>query len=160
MYTVLYSVLFYTAWYSVFYTILTIINMCSGWICTSRKESDWNKAQYCDATYLSNNLVSPVWFHSSLANIPENSIVVEIAACGLLQSILKRALPTCSILPLMKRKDPKCVEFFLNSIGKLWNWGINPSFSKFYEAPSLPLVGLHPPPPSPLPPSPLLHPRF
>ena len=70
--------------------------------------------------------------------------MVEIAACGLLQSILKRALPTCTILPLMKRKDPKCVEFFLNSIGKLWNLGVNPKFAKFYEAPSLPLVDLPP----------------
>ena len=83
-------------------------------------------------------------FHESLSHIPDNAIVVEVAACGLLQSILRRALPTCTILPLMKRKDPKCVEFFLNSIGKLWNIGVNPQFAKFYEAPSLPLVDLPP----------------
>ena len=70
--------------------------------------------------------------------------MVEVAACGLLQSILKRALPTCTVVPLMKRKEPKSVEFFLNTIGKLWNEGVNPQFSKFYEAPSLPLVNLPP----------------
>ena len=83
-------------------------------------------------------------FHESLSHIPDNAIVVEVAATGLLQASLKRALPTCTILPLMKRKDPKCVEFFLNSIGKLWNLGINPKFAEFYEAPSLPLVDLPP----------------
>ena len=45
---------------------------------------------------------------------------------------------------MLSGNDPKCVEFFLNSIGTLWNLGVNPRFGEFYEAPSLPLVDLPP----------------
>merc|ERR1711974_531140 len=75
----------------------------------------------------------------ALAHIPAGAITIEVSAHGLLQGILRRSLdPTCKILPLMKKQEPNNLNFFLNNIGKLYLYGVNPNISNMYQ-PSFPV---------------------
>ena len=98
------------------------------WISTSIPEEKWDTelAKYSSADYHVNNLVSPVLFQEALAKVPADAVVIEIAPHCLLQAILKRSLDTQTInVPLMKRKHPNNLEFFLTGLGKLYSGGIN-----------------------------------
>ncbi|NXN91414.1 FAS synthase, partial [Rhinopomastus cyanomelas] len=98
------------------------------WISTSIPESQWQSelARNCSAEYHVNNLVNPVLFQEGLKHIPDNAVVVEIAPHALLQAILKRSLkPTCTILPLTKKDQKNCLEFFLTQIGKIHLSGLD-----------------------------------
>ena len=98
------------------------------WISTSIPEDKWDTelAKYSSADYHVNNLVSPVLFQEALAKVPDDAVVLEIAPHCLLQAILKRSLnPQTVNIPLMKRKHPNNLEFFLTGLGKLYASGID-----------------------------------
>lgn len=65
-----------------------------------------------------NNMRSPVLFEEGLAFIPQQAVLVEIAPHGLMQAILKRALPECMHIPLTQRGNPQPLRFLLNALGK------------------------------------------
>ena len=100
----------------------------SRWISTSIPEDKWDTelAKYSSADYHVNNLVNPVLFQEALAKVPDDAVVIEIAPHCLLQAILKRSLnPQTVNIPLMKRKHPNNLEFFLTGLGKLYASGID-----------------------------------
>jgi len=84
-------------------------------------ETKWKSdlAKYSSPEYHTNNLLSSVLFEDVLRHIPSDSIVIEIAPHGLLQAILKEALPeTVTNLPLTKRMFGDSVRFLLTAIGR------------------------------------------
>lgn len=96
-------------------------NRTSRWLSASIPESNWSTpiARQCSASYLVNNLLSPVLFHQTIQKIPKNAICIEIAPSGLMQPILKRALSNGAInLCLMKRGHQDNLTVLLSSIGK------------------------------------------
>ena len=100
----------------------------SRWISTSIPEDKWDTelAKYSSADYHVNNLLSPVLFQEALAKVPDDAVIIEIAPHCLLQAILKRSLnPQTVKIPLMKRKHPNNLEFFLTGLGKLYASGID-----------------------------------
>ncbi|OAF68425.1 hypothetical protein A3Q56_03845 [Intoshia linei] len=106
------------------------------WISTSNH--DTKEQRFCSADYHVNNLISPVRFHEATMKIPKNSLVIEVAAHNLLQSILKRSLNSCTIIGLMNRKNTN-IDYLLNSLGQCFLAGLqfNPSllFSDSIEYP-------------------------
>lgn len=114
----------------------------SRWISSSIPESAWNTplAQLSSPAYNVNNLLSPVLFYEALAHVPENAIVIEIAPHCLLQSILRRSLPpTVTNIGLHKREHSDNLTFLLTNIGKLYNSGGQPKFSKLYPPVTYPV---------------------
>ncbi|KAJ1520482.1 hypothetical protein ONE63_003608 [Megalurothrips usitatus] len=93
----------------------------SKWVTTSvpldKQDEDW--ARLCSAEYLTNNLLSPVLFEEALQHIPQQAVVIEIAPHGLLQAILKRALPEPVHIPLTRRGETNAARFLLDAIGKI-----------------------------------------
>ena len=113
------------------------------WISSSIPQEKWSEpiAQYSSVDYHVNNLLSPVLFRDALTHIPENAIVIEIAPHCLLQAILKRSLANRNVhnLGLMKRDCKDNFEFFMTSIGKLYNCGLLPDINKLYPAVQYPV---------------------
>ncbi|KAJ1522505.1 hypothetical protein ONE63_001695 [Megalurothrips usitatus] len=93
----------------------------SRWVTTSvpseKRDEDWTK--FCSVEYLTNNLLSPVLFEEALQHIPEQAVVIEIAPHGLLQAILKRALPEPIHIPLTNRGQADADRYLLDAIGKI-----------------------------------------
>lgn len=84
-------------------------------------DTEWNSdlAKFSSAEYHTNNLLSCVLFEDSLKHIPSDAITIEIAPHGLLQAIVKSALPdTVTNIPLTKRVYGDSVRFLLTAIGK------------------------------------------
>lgn len=93
----------------------------SKWISSSLLETEWSSdlAKYSSPEYHTNNLLSSVLFENSLKYIPSDAIAIEIAPHGLLQSILKGALPeTVTNIPLTKKVYGDSVRFLLDATGK------------------------------------------
>lgn len=93
----------------------------SKWISSSIPEAQWNSelAKYSSPEYHTNNLLSSVLFEDALKHIPSDAIAIEIAPHGLLQSIMKGALPdTVTNIPLTKKIYGDSIRFLLNAIGK------------------------------------------
>ncbi|PIK47822.1 putative fatty acid synthase [Apostichopus japonicus] len=114
----------------------------SSWISTSYPEELWDteRAKWSGASYLVNNLVSPVLYYDGLSKIPSNAITIEIAPHCLMQAILKRTLhPDCEFLSLMNRKEEDNLKYFLCNIGKLYATGMNIDLNKLYPPVKYPL---------------------
>lgn len=93
----------------------------SKWISSSVPETEWDSdiAKCSSPEYHTNNLLNSVLFEDSLKHIPSDAIAIEIAPHGLLQAILKSALPeTVTNIPLTKKIFGDAVPFLLNAIGK------------------------------------------
>lgn len=93
----------------------------SKWISTSLPQSDWNSdlAKYSSSEYHTNNLLNSVLFEDSLKHIPVDAITIEIAPHGLLQAIIKTALPTTvTNISLTKRVFGDSIQFLLTAVGK------------------------------------------
>jgi len=70
-------------------------------------------------THLEIPSVGVVCLQEGLAYIPEDAITIEIAPHALLQSILKRSLPTsCVHVGLQKRGHDDNLMYFYNAIGR------------------------------------------
>lgn len=114
----------------------------SKWISSSIPESSWSTplAKLSSPAYHVNNLLSPVLFQEAIKHIPDNAIVIEIAPHCLLQAILKRSLPkTCTNIGLHKRDHANNLEFLLMNLGKLYNAGGQPDFTKLYQTINYPV---------------------
>lgn len=90
------------------------------WISTSIPESAWSSelATKSSAAYHVNNLLSPVLFHEGLSHIPDGAVILEIAPHSLLQAVIKRSLPNCSVIGLVKKGVPDDIGNLLTNIGK------------------------------------------
>ncbi|KAE8737255.1 hypothetical protein FOCC_FOCC017286, partial [Frankliniella occidentalis] len=91
----------------------------SKWITTSvpvdKRDSDL--AKFCSAEYQTNNLLSSVLFEEALPFIPKQAVLIEVAPHGLLQAILKRALPDHVHIPLTQRAHADPLRLLLGAIG-------------------------------------------
>lgn len=93
----------------------------SKWISSSCVESQWDSelAKYSSPEYHTNNLLNSVLFEDALKHIPNDAITIEIAPHGLLQAIIRSALPdTVTNVSLTKRVFGDSVHFLLSAIGK------------------------------------------
>ncbi|WKY15735.1 hypothetical protein Q1695_000877 [Nippostrongylus brasiliensis] len=103
----------------------------SRWISTSIPEVEWESelASTCSADYHVNNAISPVLFYEALQKIPPNAVTIEMAPHSLMQAILRRSLQkTVSNVGLMnkpKTESENELESFLQSLGKIYQAGVN-----------------------------------
>ncbi|KJH41745.1 acyl transferase domain protein [Dictyocaulus viviparus] len=103
----------------------------SRWISTSIPENEWESelASTCSADYHVNNAISPVLFYEALQKIPPNAVTIEMAPHSLMQAILRRSLQkTVSNIGLMnkpKAEHENELETFLQSLGKIYQAGVN-----------------------------------
>lgn len=114
----------------------------TSWISTSIPEHEiqTKEVNSFNASYLVNNLVSPVRFYDAVCKIPSKAIVIEIAPHGLLQALLKRTLHEDSdCISLMSRKESDNLHFFLSNIGKLFTLGLPVDPKKLYPPVEYPL---------------------
>lgn len=98
------------------------------WLSTSVPEADWDKpeAKLCNAAYMTNNLLRPVLFQEALNLIPKDAIVIEISPHCLLLSLLKPSIgDKAFICGLAKKGQPDNLEFFLSSLGQIYEAGLN-----------------------------------
>ena len=90
--------------------------LCTYCVCWCWQDTE--AAQYCSADYQTNNLLSPVLFEEGLRSVPGRAMLVEIAPHGLLQAILKRAMPDALHVPLTQRGHADPMRFLLGAVGK------------------------------------------
>nr|XP_018896779.1 PREDICTED: fatty acid synthase-like [Bemisia tabaci] len=91
------------------------------WVSTSVPEEDWDSdlARFNSPEYHTNNLLRPVLFEGIIKHIPSNAVLIEIAPHGLLQAVLKRAVPeNTTNVSLTHRSSPNGVQFLLEAIGE------------------------------------------
>lgn len=90
------------------------------WLSSSVPKNEWTieKNAYSSPDYHTNNLLSPVLFEETCKLLPENVLTIEIAPHGLLQAIVKKALPTGQHIALTNRTNSDNLSFFLGSLGK------------------------------------------
>lgn len=87
------------------------------WISTSVPfEADGSDMS--SAEYHTNNLLNPVLFKEALDQLPKDSLTIEIAPSGLLQAILRRALPDGAHISLTKKGDKENSINLMHGIGK------------------------------------------
>lgn len=93
------------------------------WLSTSVPIEDRQSpaAIYSCPEYHLNNLLCPVLFEEALRELPTNSIIVEIAPCGLLQAIMKRELPNAIHIPMMQKFSEANSINILKALGKYVN---------------------------------------
>ncbi|XP_077296458.1 fatty acid synthase-like [Arctopsyche grandis] len=114
----------------------------SKWVSSSVPQHLWESelAQYSSAEYHTNNLLSPVLFEEASKSIHSNAITIEIAPHGLLQAILRRSLKEdCTNVALTKRGHDDNLHFLLQSIGSLYEAGLNPQLANLYPKVDLPV---------------------
>jgi len=112
------------------------------WISSSVPEAAWNSplAQFCSPEYHVNNMLSPVLFQEAIAHIPKNAIAIEIAPHCLLQTILRKSLPsTVTNIGLQKLNHSNNLIFLLSNVGKMYTAGAQPDISKLYPSVSFPV---------------------
>lgn len=101
----------------------------SKWISTSIKDESDN---FSSIDYHVNNMLNPVRFAETMSKLPENSLLIEIAPSGLLQSILKQSIPNGKCISLTKRGAQDGVIHLLQSIGKIYQSGIDLDIRQLY----------------------------
>ncbi|XP_060835401.1 fatty acid synthase-like [Rhopalosiphum padi] len=114
----------------------------SRWVSSSLPETKWESdlAKYSSPEYHTNNLLSSVLFEDVLKHVPNDAITIEIAPHGLLQAIIKNALPeTVTKIPLTKRMYGDSIRFLLTSIGTMYTNGLNPKINELYPKITFPV---------------------
>lgn len=90
------------------------------WLSTSVPLDEWSLPQngLSSPEYHTNNLLKPVLFEEASKLLPENPLTIEIAPHGLLQAIVKKAIPTGIHVPLTNRTNKNNMHFFLSALGR------------------------------------------
>lgn len=107
----------------------------SKWITSSVPPSQQHLEYYqsSSAEYQINNLVNPVLFEETLAQLPKNAVMIEISPHGLLQAILKRSMVDSINIPLTQRGNSNNDEFLMAALGKYVNYLIFKLEGKFLK---------------------------
>ncbi|KAK0176607.1 hypothetical protein PV328_000726 [Microctonus aethiopoides] len=112
------------------------------WVSTSVPHNQWTKveARFSSAEYHTNNFLSPVLFEETSNMIPHNAVMIEIAPHGILQSMIKKSFdPRIANISLMQHGHNNNVEVFLQSVGELYNVGLQPLISNLYPKVQFPV---------------------
>ncbi|XP_055853304.1 fatty acid synthase-like [Episyrphus balteatus] len=104
------------------------------WLSTSVPQKHWSRpeSQMSSAEYHTNNVLGYVLFEETSALLPQNALTIEIAPHGLLQSILKGALPNGVHVSLTQRNNKDNHLYFLTALGKLHTQGLNVPVQSLY----------------------------
>ncbi|XP_063696021.1 fatty acid synthase-like [Culicoides brevitarsis] len=104
------------------------------WLSTSVPQSNWDRPEtkICSAAYQTNNLLSSVLFEETMRLLPENAVTVEIAPHGLLQAILKKAMPESYHISLTQRNNLNNINILLAGLGKIYHQGYDIPVEKLY----------------------------
>ncbi len=115
------------------------------WIVTALPSDADPELVTCSAEFHIQSLVTPVYFYEALQKIPPGSVVVEIGAHALLQSILKRSLSSnFTIIPLQDWKEEDQSVVFMKALGTCHNAGLSINPLALVKAVDFP-VGPHTP---------------
>ena len=92
----------------------------SKWLSTSVPKDLWENdhSKFSSAEYHPNNLLNPVLFQEALDMLPKDALTIEIAPSGLLQAILRRALPDGVHFSLTKKNEKENSINLMSSLGK------------------------------------------
>ncbi|XP_067206014.1 fatty acid synthase-like [Linepithema humile] len=90
------------------------------------------------AEYFTNNLFSSVSFDKTAQLIPRNAVILEIAPDAILQSVTKELFGTTSIT-LLQRNHEDNIKVFLQSLGKMYNNGLQPQIANLYPTVKFPV---------------------
>lgn len=83
--------------------------------------------------YYTNYLLSPVLFTKAIRSIPRDTVTIEISPHNILQNILKDSLYFTVInKTLYARSENHSTEIFLETVGKLYNAGMQPQIANLY----------------------------
>ena len=97
--------------------------------------------KYSSPEYYAFNLTSPVYFYDRIKQIPEEAVVIEISPHGLFSRTIKKTVRNGEYISLMKKdSNDTNLEMFLNSIGKLYELGLNPNIENLYPKVEWPVV--------------------
>jgi fatty acid synthase, animal type len=102
----------------------------SKWISTSINENSCD--EYSSIDYHVNNMLSSVRFAEGLTKLPEDSLIIEIAPHGLLLPILKQSIPNGVSISLTQRGIEDGVIFLLQSLGKVYQSGVDLDIRQIY----------------------------
>ncbi|XP_037047414.1 fatty acid synthase-like isoform X2 [Bradysia coprophila] len=121
--------------------ILSPKSRTSKWLSTSIPNANLNNGQsnVCSAEYQTNNLVSPVLFEEAMAQLPPNSLTIELAPFGLLQAILRKGMPDAMHVTLTKMDHLNDVQPLLQGLGKMYNFGVDMNIDKLYSPVEFPV---------------------
>ncbi|XP_071653559.1 fatty acid synthase-like isoform X2 [Temnothorax longispinosus] len=110
----------------------------SKWLTTSSHEYS-NTIPLC-SKYYTNHLLFPVLFAKTYRLIPKDTVTIEISPQNILQHILNSYLySTVTNVALYERTDDQNNEIFLESIGKLYNAGLQPQIANLYPTVEFPV---------------------
>ncbi|XP_070508377.1 fatty acid synthase-like [Chironomus tepperi] len=116
----------------------------SKWLSSSVPKDLWNQEQeqhsnLSSPEYHTNNLLNPVLFQEVLDMLPKDALTIEIAPSGLLQAILRRALPDGAHISLTKKGDKENSINLMTSLGKIFQNGVDMDISKLYPSVEFPV---------------------
>ncbi|XP_070498587.1 fatty acid synthase-like [Chironomus tepperi] len=113
----------------------------SKWLSSTYPEDMWNEQEACysSAEYHTKNLLNPVLFLEVCDKLPKNALTLEVAPHGLLKAILKRNLRSGVHVSLTQKDCANGVEYFMESLGSLFQHGVDMDISKLYPAISFPV---------------------
>ncbi|XP_071581800.1 fatty acid synthase-like [Temnothorax nylanderi] len=110
----------------------------SKWLTTSSHEYS-NTIPLC-SKYYTNYLLSPVLFAKTIRSVPKDTVTIEISPQNILQHILNNYLySTVTNVALYERTEDHNNEIFLESIGKLYNAGLQPQIANLYPTVEFPV---------------------
>ncbi|XP_071652383.1 LOW QUALITY PROTEIN: fatty acid synthase-like [Temnothorax longispinosus] len=110
----------------------------SKWLTTSSHEYS-NTIPLC-SKYYTNHLLSPVLFANTIRSVPKDTVTIEISPQNILQHILNNYLySTVTNVALYERTEDHNNEIFLESIGKLYNAGLQPQIANLYPTVEFPV---------------------
>ncbi|XP_024880597.1 fatty acid synthase-like, partial [Temnothorax curvispinosus] len=110
----------------------------SKWLTTSSYEYS-NTIPLC-SKYYTNHLLSPVLFAKMIRSVPKDTVTIEISPQNILQHILNNYLySTVTNVALYERTGDHNNEIFLESIGKLYNAGLQPQIANLYPTVEFPV---------------------
>ncbi|XP_024867958.1 fatty acid synthase-like, partial [Temnothorax curvispinosus] len=110
----------------------------SKWLTTSSHEY-FNTIPLC-SKYYTNHFLSPVLFAKTIRSVPRDTVTIEISPQNILQHILNNYLySTVTNVALYERTKDHNNEIFLESIGKLYNAGLQPQIANLYPTVEFPV---------------------
>ncbi|XP_071569274.1 fatty acid synthase-like isoform X1 [Temnothorax nylanderi] len=109
------------------------------WLTTSANHYSNLSLPLC-SKYYTNNLLLPVLFAKAIRSIPSDTIMIEIPSQNILQYISKDSLyPMVTNVALHECMKSHSCDIFLETIGKLYNAGLQPQIANLYPTVEFPV---------------------
>ncbi|XP_036148675.1 fatty acid synthase isoform X2 [Monomorium pharaonis] len=109
------------------------------WISTLIPRTEWFTSSFSSADYHTHSILNTVFFEQTRHLIPSNAVIIEITPDSVLQNILKEYLHPKIINIVLNRRTEQNVEVFLQGIGRLYNYGLQPQVANLYPPVEFPV---------------------